>query len=370
MFTEAGRKDCDFERNGDLERNVTWKGSDFERNATLAFVEPAENEIRADRDDQPGADATARLLFALTALYVQRSNHTVEEQQQYTELALRLIDKVEPAACAAIAAKLRRHPDAPAVVMARLDEALPPDGPAGASSHSAQDQHGERQPLQHRLAEDHLPETDPHHENQPFPGVTDRERVQGEVAPAARPSVPPTSERAEAFFAAAPPERRRMLSEIAAMDAAAAASDNGRRFHVRIDTAPWQGRTGAFACDFARLIDAPKSLGERILNDPSGEPLVVAARATGMPAAMLQRILLLVCPATNHSVQRVYDLTELYHDLDAATARALLAAWRDAAGPDGETLPPAAPVTNLRARLGALNARIESAGRRPEQPKA
>jgi hypothetical protein len=155
-----------------------------------------------------------------------------------------------------------------------------------------------------------------------------------------------------------------MLSEIAATDVGEAPG-NGRRFHVRIDTAPWQGRTGAFARDLARLIDSPKSLCDRILNDPSGEPLVVAARATGMPVAVLQRILLLVCPAANHSVQRVYELTELYHGLDGGTAHALLAAWRDAAKPDGDaTPPPGTPVTNLRARLGALNARIEKQAKR------
>lgn len=300
----------------------------------MAHVEPADGETQADGGGQPGADVTARLLLALTALYVQRPNHTVEEQQQYTELALRLIDKTGAATRAAVAARLQGHPDAPAAVIARLDSVrFLHNGPDAAPSDSVQDRSGPARQA-------------------PLP------------APGPLPA-PLTPERAEAFFAAAPSERRRMLSEIAPADAAGIVPANGRRFHVRVDTAPWQGRTGAFARDFARLIDAPKSLCERILNDPSGEPLVIAARATGMPAAMLQRILLLVCPATNHSVQRVYELTELYHGLDGGTAHALLAAWRAAAPPEGEA-PPAAPVTNLRARLSALNARIESrAGREP-----
>jgi hypothetical protein len=292
------------------------KGKRLRKESDVALGEPADNEIQADHGDQPGGDVTARLLLALTALYVQRSNHTGEEQQQYTELALRLIDKAGPATRAAIAARLQHHPDAPPAVIARLAQV---DSKSESESST------------------------------PPPAV-----------PAVRQPAPLTLEFGEAFFAAAPSERRRMLSEIAATDAGEAAPGNGRRFHVRIDTAPWQGRTGAFARDFARLIEVPKSLCDRILNDPSGEPLVVAARATGMPVAVLQRILLLVCPATNHSVQRVYELTELYHCLDGHTAQALLAAWRDAAKPDGDATPmPAAPVTNLRARLGALNARIE-----------
>jgi hypothetical protein len=345
----------------------------------VALGEPADNEIQADHGDQPGADVTAPLLLALTALYVQRSNHTTEEQQQYTELALRLIDKAGLATRAAVAARLQHHPDAPPAVIARLDSArLSCNSPDGGSSHSVQDQQADD-----HLAREHLTKANPHFGFEPRLGLADRERADREPAqvesesesgsshsqppvPAARQSAPLTLEFGEAFFAAGPPERRRMLSDIAATDAGEeAAPGSGRRFHVRIDTAPWQGRTGAFARDFALLVDAPKSLCDRILNDPSGEPLVVAARATGMPVAVLQRILLLVCPATNHSVQRVYDLTELYHGLDGGMARALLTAWRDAAKPDGDATPtPAAPVTNLRARLGALNARIESQSRK------
>ncbi len=324
----------------------------------MALVEPADDEAHADGGDQRGADVTARLLLALTALFVQRSNHTAEEQRQYTELALGLIDNAGPAARADVAARLLHHPDAPAAVIARLDDArLAHDRPDGASPlHSTRNQHAEGRP-----APDRSGETYPRSENEPYVGEPAREESGSSLASVAgQPRASLAPELADTFFALASPERRGMLSMIAAADAGEAAPGNGRRFHVRIDTAPWQGRTGAFARDFARLIDAPESLCERILNDPSGEPLVVAARATGMPVAILQRILLLVCPATNHSVQRVYDLTELYHSLDGGAARTLLAAWRDAARADGNAPPQAAaPVTNLRARLGALNARIE-----------
>jgi hypothetical protein len=150
-----------------------------------------------------------------------------------------------------------------------------------------------------------------------------------------------------------------MLSAITGTDTVKADADNDRRFHV-INITPWRGRTGAFARDFERLIDAPKSLSERILDDPSGEPLVIAARATGMPLAVLQRILVLISPAVHHSVQRVYELTELYHAVAGGTARDLLAVWRTAASmaTGGETAP--ATVTNMGARFRALSARIES----------
>jgi hypothetical protein len=362
----------------------------------LAPAEPADDDIPAASGDQPGADVTSRLLLALTALYVQRSNHTAEEQRQFTELALGLIDKAGPATCAAVAARLRGHPDAPDAVVGRLGVDTLEVESAGAESAGAESAGAESADVesmddsgagdgeppapqdQHALA-------DPPHESDPVPAIADplepaAEPAGGEAAalqettlesaesPLREPIPAPaaaqallTPEFGEAFFAAASAERVRMLSEISRSGAVDAAPAPGRRFHVRIDNAPWHGRTGAFLRDFARLLDAPESLCERILNDSAGEPMVVAARATGMPVAMLQRILLLVSPATCHSVQRVHELTELYNGLDAGTARALLAAWRSGAAPAGEAPPTeAAPITNLRARFGALNARLQN----------
>lgn len=340
---------------------------------TVATAISADGIIPAEAGDEfAGGGVTPGLLLALTSLYVQRPYHTAEEQLQYTELALGLIDKAGPAARAAVAARLQRHPDAPAVVIERLGDSL-----------FSQDGGVDR--MRPHSAPDPRVQAGPPFDGDPSPDLASPDLASPDLAgqaasggalpdaqsestsappvpvPAARQPAPLTPESGEAFFAASPDKRRRILSEIVGADAAESTPGNGRRFHVRIDVAPWHGRTGAFARDFERLIDAPKSLCERILNDPSGEPMVVAARATGMPVAVLQRILLLVCPATHHSVRRVYDLTELYHGVDPRTASALLAAWREAARPDGAALQtPAAAVTNLRARLGALNARIES----------
>jgi hypothetical protein len=171
-----------------------------------------------------------------------------------------------------------------------------------------------------------------------------------------------TPEAGEAFFAAASGERRRMLSVLATHADTQGSSESSGRFHVRVDTATWRRGTDAFARDFARLIDVPKSLCERILNDPSGEPMVVAARAAGMPAALLQRILLL-SPAVSHSVQNVHELTDLYHGLDRCIARDLLAVWRSQADSQPpQTLPATVESSqpmDLRARFRALNVRIQ-----------
>jgi hypothetical protein len=304
--------------------------------------------------ERPSADMAARLLLALTALYVQRPTHTAEEQQQYGELALRLIDKVETATYGAVADMLRRHPDAPAEVAARLGGMQSSgDGDPRAGPRST--------PVQPCAA------------NQPLKGdLGIGQRASAEAlsdASAEQPAIL-TPEFGEAFFAASPAERRRLLSLIADScgDDPAVASEDGERVFGSIDAL--HGQIGEFARAFERLIDVPRSLYERILNDPSGEPMVVAAKAAGMPIAILQRILLLVDPAASHSVERVYDLTELYHDLGGRTARDLLVQWRTQAASD--SLPqmeaearddsPDAPISvaSLRSRFGALTERVRN----------
>src|SRR5215470_10200260 len=291
-----------------------------QKGSGVSVATSTNRDIMTELGDPPSAGTTSRLLLALTALYVQRPTHTVEEQRQYVELALHLVDKVDAATRTAVAGILQPHPDAPAEVFGRLGNM--------------------------QFSTDDNPEGDPH-----------------------------SSEFGEAFFAASPAERRRLLSLIAVCgdDHVQTASEDGERIYEELDVAALRGRIGEFTRIFERLVDIPKRLCERILNDPSGEPMVVAAKATGMPIAMLQRILLLVSPAVSHSVQRVYDLTELYHGLDRGVARDLLALWRAQAPPDDPT-PQTGPaaidrnpgalrdisVASLRSRFGALTERLQS----------
>jgi hypothetical protein len=318
------------------------------------------SDILIGLGDRPGSDMTARLLLALTALYVERPTHTREEQQQYLELALRLVDKVDAATRAAVAGILRRHPDAPGEIFERLSDVEPARIGEGAN------------------AQDTLAST--------------AQTIA--AAPAAGPDtailtpLPPPSELGEAFFAASATERRQLLAQLAAepedvagstdvADPAAldqdrtGAPDNGEPVYRKLDAAAMQGRIGEFTREFERLVAMPKSLCQRILNDGSGEPMVVAAKAADMPIAVLQRILLLVNPAVSHSVQRVYDLTDLYHALDRGAALRLVALWRAQAKPNDPTAdgkPDAGErksglrdtsVAGLRSRFSALTERIQ-----------
>jgi hypothetical protein len=287
---------------------------------------------------------------------VERPAHTAEEQQQYVELALRLIEKVDETTRMAVDGILRRHPDAPAEIFERLGR------PRSAFAIDP-----ERDPHQEpgRLATD-APET-----GLPAPA----EAAPAAIAPATPRLAPEPSALGEAFFTASAAERRRLLSLIATdgdTPNIPIEPDNDERIYGRLDAAAMQGRIGEFTREFERLLALPKSLCERILNDRSGEPMVVVAKAVGIPIAVLQRILLLVNPAVSHSVQRVYDLTDLFHGLDRGAALKLIALWGVQARPN-ETSAPANPnagarttaglrdtsVASLRSRFGALTERVQ-----------
>jgi hypothetical protein len=283
--------------------------------------------------ERPGADIKARLLLALTALYVERDTHTDEEKRQYAELAQRLLDVVDATTRSAVIAILRDHPGAPIEIV----------GPAQAVSPGLVG-----------------------------PAATDSGRI-ARLVPASREAaepgvpIPAAADRGEAFFAATAAGRRELLALIAKECAGqdAPVGDQPPADFKRLDAAVLEGRVGELIREFERTLDLPRSLCERIVNDPLGEPIVVAAAAARIPIAVLQRILLLINPAVSHSVERVFDLTNLYYELDRRAADRLMSLWREAA-PRGESpaaLPVAAeavrPPLPLRARFGALAERIQ-----------
>src|SRR5262249_42871611 len=139
--------------------------------------------------DRPGADMTARLLLALTALYVERPTHTGEEERQYAELVLRLIDKVDATARASVADLLRGHASVPAEISARLNAASSArvSSPDGAVPVATADSPAERAAAE-RAAVTPAPCS---------PGAAPADREPGDAIAAA-----PHAELGEAFFAA------------------------------------------------------------------------------------------------------------------------------------------------------------------------
>ncbi|MFZ1951930.1 MAG: DUF2336 domain-containing protein, partial [Pseudolabrys sp.] len=67
-----------------------------------------------------GVDIRPTLLRVVTDLYVQKPIHGAEEETQFVELALGLIDAVDAQTRAAVAASLSAYPAAPAAVLRKL----------------------------------------------------------------------------------------------------------------------------------------------------------------------------------------------------------------------------------------------------------
>ena len=227
-----------------------------------------------------GVDIRPTLLRVLTDLYVQKPTHSADEEIQYVELALGLIDAVDAPTRAAVAARLAAYPAAPAAILAKL---------AGSSSQL------------------------------------------GSPAPAESEAEPtPRNDLIELFFAASAEERRLILTNLdvvaepAARRPAPAASEVIRR----LENAALQRNPGEFSRMLERALGISRQLADRITRDQSGEPIVVAAKALGMTAAVLQRILLFLNPSVGQSVARVYDLARLFDELTPAAAERMLTIWR------------------------------------------
>ena len=176
------------------------------------------------------------------------------------------------------------------------------------------------------------------------------------------------SELCELFFAADAAERRLILlalddalhappAPVAALDAADAR---------QLESAILQHRTEAVVHALERRLGIARTLARRVVEDAHGEPFLVAARALGLPASMLERILLFLDPRIGRSVDRVYRLAALYGEISTEAARRLVAIW--CAAPDEPGRPPRhEPVAwrtaadNARRTLSEVSRRSELA---------
>jgi hypothetical protein len=224
-----------------------------------------------------GVDIRPTLLRVLTDLYVQKRTHSAEEETQYVELALGLLEAVDAATRAAVAASLESYP------------AVPPA-------------------IRHKLsAENSLFISD-------NSGATEAH----------------TDDVVEVFFAAVSEERRLLLATLDAGLPATARRRASTSSEVirRLETAALQHNAGEIGRILERALGISRRLAERIARDPSGEPIIIAAKSLGMTAAVLQRVLLFLNPDIGQSVERVHDLSRFFDDLAQESADRMLALWQ------------------------------------------
>jgi hypothetical protein len=230
-----------------------------------------------------GVDIRPTLLRVITDLYVQKPTHSGEEEKQYVELALGLIDAVDEATRATVAARLAGYPGAPQTVLSKLELAPTSTGaetpPPVASGQRAPD-----------LIED--------------------------------------------FFSATPAERQLILTNLAPLDTAVMTLPPAPADTInRLESAALKHNMREFTRVLERALGVGPTLAARIVHDPSGEPIVVAAKALGMKGAVLQRILLMLNPAIGQSVERVFSLALLYDEISTAAAAQMVSGWRRSAAP-------------------------------------
>src|SRR5262245_30171785 len=219
-----------------------------------------------------GVDVRPTLARVLTDLYVLRPSHSSEEETQYVELVLGLIDSIDGMTRAAVAAKLRQYPQAPSAVIRRLDD-------LAASK-----------PIEHENGEDLI----------------------------------------ELFFSSAPEERRLILTNLDVV------SNPTRRRRAppegelvrRLERSALRRNPSEFSRILMRTLNISRGLAERISLDNSGEPVVVVAKVLGMKTDVLQRILLFLNPVVGQSVRRIFELCQLHSEIGSAAAEHMLAIWQ------------------------------------------
>lgn len=266
-----------------------------------------------------GADMRPTLLRVLTDLYVQKLTHTPDEERHYTELALRLIDSVDVATRAAVAARLAPHLSPPGSVMARLAADRPE---VVAALRGSPPRSRGALPIAERAA--------------PWiPISAARETTsQPEEPAAAAPGVirsDVAQELNELFFAANSSERHlilRNLHIVATAPALRPALARDPTLGRKLEAAALARRREEFARELARCLRISRRQAQRIANDELGEPIVVAAKALNITRDLLYRILLFANAAVGHSVERVHTLATLYDEIAVQAAEDMVAVWQ------------------------------------------
>jgi hypothetical protein len=243
----------------------------------------------SELSDRQGVDIRPTLFRVMTDLYLQKSTHTEEEERHYTELALRLIERVDANTCAVIASKLAAYKNAPPIVRARLarTQLIQKLGSGNQSQAAAQ--------------------------------ISEHQAAARELS--------------ELFISASAGERRLILLNLPYSQISPAKPverSTAQESVHRLEAAALSRNSEVFAREIERMLSIPHLEVRRLIGDLSGEPIVVFATTLQMSVLVLQRILLCLNPAIGQSVQRVYDLTTLYEEVTPDAALRLVAIWQAA----------------------------------------
>jgi hypothetical protein len=297
-------------------------------------------ETLSDIGLRGGVDMRPTLLRVLTDLYVQKPTHPPDEERYYTELALRLLDSVDVQTRSAVAARLARHLAPPRPVIDRLAADLPEVAAALRVKGSTQPD-GASTAAQRNFQARTIVHTTTHastaHASTAQPSTIQASSAHASTAHLGRRAAPPemsadvARELNELFFAANAIERRLILLNLDIVVGAPtgrAADVGDAEIGRKLEAAALARKREDFASELARALRISREQARRMAADELGEPIVVAAKALGVPRELLYRILLFVNTAVGHSVERVHTLAMLYDEMNAQAAWDLVLVWR------------------------------------------
>jgi hypothetical protein len=295
-----------------------------------------------------GVDTRPTLVRVLTDLYIQKPAHSPDEERHYTELVLRLLDAVDAPTRAIIAQKLAAYAAAPRVVVLRLardaieiaEPILREPGLLSApelqavaeecgSAHAAAI--AAREPSQPASAPGPL-------QRLPAPrraaaSLLPRSSTWRRVVPSLAPASAGVSDLGELFFTESSPKRRAMLAELGEAEDTLAPQPQSPGAVERLEAAALTHNCEEFIHEVERALGIGAETARRMVEDASGEPLLVIAKALAMPSEVLLRILLFINPAIGQSVPRVFDLAKYYPEITQNAAVRLVASLRGEAAP-------------------------------------
>ena len=104
-------------------------------------------------------------------------------------------------------------------------------------------------------------------------------------------------ELAELFFSADPAARRMLLMSLGSAAAAKPQGAPPAGTIQALEAAALGRDRGTFTKLLGNALGLSQAQAERIVADPAGEPLLVAAKALAMPSVTLQRVLMFIDPA-------------------------------------------------------------------------
>jgi hypothetical protein len=264
-----------------------------------------------------GLDMRPTLLRVLTDLYVQRAAHTAAEERHYIELALRLLEAVDISTRIAVAKRFARYPSPPLRVL----QALARDLPKVAAEIAAH-------PLLQPTAATGISPGTPR-EIQASGDVAHGDRLLDRVSQAI--DFATAGKLNEAFFAAGAQERAlilRNLHIVAPLECRPTLGARRPAIGEQLEKAALARRYKDFTQHLAGALRIPRELAQRIAEDNSGEPVLVAAKAFDTPRDVLYRILLFLNPAVGHSVERVHALAALFEEMPTASAESMVVIWQ------------------------------------------